>query len=130
LSKDEIEKMKEEAQKHADEDKKKSELAEARNIGETVSFQTEKTLKEYGDKISADLKQQIEDKLAELNKVKGGSDVEEIKKATDALGELVQKIGEQMYKEQNAAGAANNAESPGTEENKADNGAKEGNFES
>lgn len=129
LSKDEIEKMKEEAQKHADEDKKKSELAEARNIGETVSFQTEKTLKEYGDKISADLKQQIEDKLAELNKVKGGSDVEEIKKATDALGALVQKIGEQMYKDQNA-GAANNAEAPGTEENKADNGAKEGNFES
>ncbi|HOX97235.1 MAG TPA: molecular chaperone DnaK [bacterium] len=129
LSKDEIEKMKEEAQKHADEDKKKSELAEARNIGETVSFQTEKTLKEYGDKISADLKQQIEDKLAELNKVKGGSDVEEIKKATDALGALVQKIGEQMYKDQNA-GAANNAEASGAEESKADNGAKEGNFES
>jgi len=129
LSKDEIEKMKEEAQKHADEDKKKSELAEARNIGETVSFQTEKTLKEYGDKISADLKQQIEDKLAELNKVKGGSDVEEIKKATDALGALVQKIGEQMYKDQNA-GAANNTEASGAEESKADNGAKEGNFES
>lgn len=125
LSKDEIEKMKEEAQKHADEDKKKSELAEARNIGETVSFQTEKTLKEYGDKISTDLKQQIEDKLAALNKVKGGSDVEEIKKATDELGSLVQKIGEQMYKEQNATGAAPNAE-----ESKADGGVKEGNFES
>jgi molecular chaperone DnaK len=130
LSKDEIEKMKEEAQKHADEDKKKSELAEARNIGETVSFQTEKTLKEYGDKISAELKQQIEDKLAALNKVKGGSDVEEIKKATDELGALVQKIGEQMYKEQNAAGAAPNAEASSDEASKADNGAKEGNFES
>jgi len=126
LSKDEIEKMKTEAQQHEEEDKKKSAVAEARNIAETVSFQAEKTLKEYGDKITAELKQQVEDKLANLNKVKSGDDIEAIKKATDELGEFLQKIGEQMYKEKDAA---NNAEAKPAEGEKKDGEAKDANFE-
>lgn len=100
LSKDEVEKMKEDAKSHAEEDKKKKEAIEAKNIAESLVYTTEKMLKEQADKMKEQDKKQIEEKLEALKKVKDGEDAQAIKKATDELGEVAQKIGQQMYQSQ------------------------------
>jgi molecular chaperone DnaK len=97
LSKDEIERMKKDAEMHAEEDKRKKELIEARNMADTLSYTTEKALKDAGDKIMADEKKPVEDAITELNKVKNGDDLEAIKKATETLSQAAQKIGEKLY---------------------------------
>ncbi|MFW5885196.1 MAG: molecular chaperone DnaK [Patescibacteria group bacterium] len=97
LSEEEVEKMKKEAEKHAEEDKKKKEAVEAKNTAETMIFTTEKSLKEAGDKISKDKKKPVEEKLEALKKVKDGDDVEAIKKATEELSQEAQKIGQELY---------------------------------
>jgi len=98
LSKDEIEKMKKEAEVHAEEDKKKKEIVGLRNTAETIIYTTEKTLKDAGDKVLAEVKQQVEEKVAALKKVKDGEDKDAIQKAVDELNETVQKVGAEMYK--------------------------------
>lgn len=117
LSKDEIERMKKDAEMHAEEDKKKKELIEARNMADTLSYTTEKALKDAGDKITADEKKPVEDAITELNKVKNGDDLEAIKKATETLSQAAQKIGEKLYKAaQEAQGAqAGTQGQPGAE---------------
>lgn len=100
LSKDEIEKMKKDAELHAEEDKKKKELIELKNTAETLIFSTEKTLKDAGDKIPDNIKKGVEEKIEALKKVKDGEDQEAIKKAIDELMREAQKIGEIMYKNQ------------------------------
>jgi molecular chaperone DnaK len=97
LSKDEIERMKKDAELHADEDKRKKELIEARNLADTLTYSTEKALKDAGDKLTADEKKPVEDAVTELNKVKNGDDLEAIKKATENLSQAAQKIGEKLY---------------------------------
>ena len=104
LSKDEIERMKKDAEMHAEEDKNKKALIEARNMADTLSYATEKAMKDAGDKITADEKKPVEDAITELNKVKNGDDLDAIKKATETLSQAAQKIGEKLYK---AAEAAN-----------------------
>lgn len=104
LSKDEVEKMRKDAELHADEDKKKQEIIEARNIADTLIYTTEKMFKDAGDKISADDKKAIEDKITALKAVKDSEDVEAIKKATDELGELAQKAGAAMYQQSQQSG--------------------------
>ncbi|MFA5994761.1 MAG: Hsp70 family protein, partial [Parcubacteria group bacterium] len=98
LSKEEIEKMKQDAEAHADEDKKKKENVEIKNAADTLVFTTEKALKDAGDKISADKKKPVEEKVEALKKVKDGEDFEAIKKATEELSTEAQKIGEELYK--------------------------------
>jgi molecular chaperone DnaK len=98
LSKDEIEKMKKDAELHAEEDKKKKEAVETKNMADTLIFTTEKALKEAGDKITADDKKPVEEKIEALKKVKDGTDTEAIKKATEELSQAAQKIGEKLYK--------------------------------
>jgi len=98
LSKDEIEKMKKEGEVHAEEDKKKKEIVGLRNTAETIIYTTEKTLKDAGDKVLAEVKQQVEEKVAALKKVKDGEDKDAIQKAVDELNETVQKVGAEMYK--------------------------------
>ncbi len=114
LSKDEIEKMKKDAEAHADEDKKKKELVEARNIADSLSYTTEKAMKDAGDKLTEDEKKPVQEKLEELNKVKNGDDLEVIKKATEALSAAAQSIGEKLYKAAQEAEAAKTAQ-PGGE---------------
>ncbi|MFO7807215.1 MAG: molecular chaperone DnaK [Candidatus Moraniibacteriota bacterium] len=97
LSEEEVEKMKKEAEKHAEEDKKKKEAVEAKNTAETMIFTTEKSLKEAGDKISEDKKKPVQDKIEELKKVKDGEDIEAIKKVTEELSQEAQKIGQELY---------------------------------
>lgn len=99
LSKDEVEKMKKDAEMHAEDDKKKRDAIETKNVASSLYFQTEKALKEAGDKVPDDTKKQIEEKLEALKKVKDGDDAEAIKSATKELTEVAQKLGEIMYKD-------------------------------
>jgi len=114
LSKEEIERMKKEAELHAQEDKKKQELTEARNLADNLVYTTEKTLREAGDKISSEIKKEIEEKVGELKKVKDGDNIDEIKQKTSELSQVIQKVGAEMYK---AAGEKKpGEEGPGAEE--------------
>jgi molecular chaperone DnaK len=97
LSKDEIDKMVRDAEAHSAEDKKKRELIEARNQADSLAYQTEKSLKEYGDKIDAAEKQAIEEKLAALKKTLEGSDAEAMKKAGEELMQASHKLAEAVY---------------------------------
>ena len=105
LSKEEIEKMKKDAEVHAEEDKKKKEAIEAKNMADTLVYTTEKALRDAGDKITADEKKPVEEKIEALKKVKDGDDSEAIKKATEELSQEAQKIGEKLYKAAQAADA-------------------------
>lgn len=106
LSKDEVERMKKDAEAHAEEDKKKREQIEHRNMADTMVYTTEKMLAEAGDKISAEEKKEVEDKIAALKAVKDGDDHEAIKKAADELTNAAQKVGAKMYQAEQAAGQA------------------------
>ena len=100
LSKDEIEKMKQDAATHADDDKKKREAIELKNNAENLIYSSEKTVRDFADKIKEEDKKNIEEKIETLKKVKDGTDTEVIKKAADELSHATQKIGEEMYKAQ------------------------------
>ena len=97
LSKDEVERMKQEAAANAEVDKKKKELIDTRNMAENLVFTAEKSLKDAGDKVSKDVKKEIENKIEAVKKVKDGDDKDVIKKASDDLGQTIQKIGQAMY---------------------------------
>jgi molecular chaperone DnaK len=109
LSEADIQKMVKDAELHAEEDKKKRELIDARNQGEALVHSTDKNLKEFGDKVGAAEKSAIESALAELKSVLTGEDTEAIKSKTNDLAQAAMKLGEAMYKAQQAeaqAGAA------------------------
>jgi len=103
LSKEDIEKMKKDAELHAEEDKKKKEIVDIKNSADTLVFTTERTIKEFGDKIKAEDKKDIEEKIEALKKVKDSDDIEDIKKASDALSQAIQKVGTELYKAQQDA---------------------------
>ncbi|HMK44098.1 MAG TPA: molecular chaperone DnaK, partial [Dissulfurispiraceae bacterium] len=108
LSKDEVEKMVKDAELHAEEDKKRKELIEVKNTADTLIYSVEKSLKDYGDKITAEEKTQIEEALQKCRKAKdSSSDAAEVKAATEALSTASHKLAEHVYKaqQQTAAGA-------------------------
>jgi len=122
LSEEEIEKMKKEAEEHAEEDRKKKESIEAKNIAETLIHTAEKTLKEAADKVEAGTRKIVEEKIEALKKVKDGDNVEAIKKATEELSTEIQKVGAAMYQTQQAGSSkqpATDEKSSGAEEKKA-----------
>lgn len=119
LSKDEIEKMKKEAELHAEEDKKKKEEAETKNQADAVIFTMEKMIKESGDKMKADDKKELEDKNAELKKAKEAGNFEEMKKKMEEINTIAQKIGAAMYQQPGAGAPSEEANQAG-----ADQGAK------
>src|SRR4051812_25165962 len=107
LSKDEIEKMKREAEAHAAEDKKRREAIDLKNQAENVIYQTEKQLKEHGDKVSADIRGNIESSLNALRDALKSDDGDRIKKTMETLQQAAYKLGEEIYKSAGAqAGAA------------------------
>lgn len=126
LSKEEVEKMKQDAAAHAEEDKKKKEAVEAKNTAESLLYSTEKTMKDFSDKIQQDIKTELEGKIEALKKVKDGEDVEAIKKASADLSEAIQKIGAEMYKQQSQEASP---ETPQEEKKKDDEKPIEGEFE-
>ncbi len=106
LSKEEVEKMTKEAELHAVEDAKKKEMIEAKNIAEQLIYTSEKSLKDAGDKVPADLRKSIEDKIADVKTSKEGSDPALLKKSTEALSSELSKIGEILSKAQAEADKA------------------------
>ncbi|MEX0933772.1 MAG: molecular chaperone DnaK [Candidatus Paceibacterota bacterium] len=118
LNKDEIEKMKKEAEIHAEEDRKKKESVETRNQGETLIYSAEKALKDGGDKVPADVKTSVEGKVTALKEALKGSDRDTIKSATEGLSLEISKIGEAMMKSQGGG-----EETPGAE-NKTSSGSE------
>ncbi|MBU1153038.1 molecular chaperone DnaK [bacterium] len=98
LPKEEIEKMVKEGELHAQEDEKKRNLAEAKNKADSLAYSAEKSLKEYGDKISQEDCQKIEEALSSLKKATEGKSIDEINKAIDELSKASHKLAEEMYK--------------------------------
>ena len=113
LSEDEIKNMREEAEKHADEDKKLKELIEARNHADSLIYQTEKSLREFGDKVDQPTKDGINTAIETLRKEMQSEDVEAVKKATESLMTASHKLAEMMYANaQQQAGGANPGAGP------------------
>ncbi|WP_335989616.1 molecular chaperone DnaK [Glycomyces sp. MUSA5-2] len=108
LAQDDIQRMMAEAQEHAEEDRQRKEEAEARNMGESLVYQTEKLLAESGDKIPEDLKGKINDATSSLKAALGGTDIEAIKRGTEELSKVSQEAGQAMY----AAAQADQAGAP------------------
>jgi len=114
LSKEEIEKMQKEAELHADEDKKAKENIEIRNNADSLAYQSEKQLKELGDKVPADKKKPVEDAITALREALKGEDSDKIKAAYDDLQNKFQSVSEELYKQAAAsAGAAGGAQQQG-----------------
>src|SRR6185437_5455927 len=106
LSEDEIKRMQKEAETHRAEDEKRKELVNARNTLDGLIYTIEKTLKEHGEKVSADTKKQVEDALVEARKALDSKDVSTLQKATETLTTASNKMAEQMYKSTGAGNAA------------------------
>jgi molecular chaperone DnaK len=105
LSKEEIDKLVKDAELHADEDKKKRELVEARNHADTLIYTTEKSLKDLGDKVDDETRSNIETASAALKKAMEGDDVQEIQRLSEELTQASHKVAEAMYKQASEAGA-------------------------
>lgn len=105
LAEAEVEKMRKDAEAHAEEDRKRRTLIEARNNADNTVYAAEKAVRELGDKVPNDIRSEIETKTAEVKKAAEGTDVDAIRVATDALGQLIQKIGASIYQQGQVAGA-------------------------
>jgi molecular chaperone DnaK len=105
LGKDEIDRMVKEAETFAEEDHRRREAAEARNTADQLTYQVDKALVEYGDKVPADDREALTKANDELKEALKGDDVEKIRSATDALMQAFQKIGQAMYAQQQASAA-------------------------
>ncbi|MFN8463339.1 MAG: molecular chaperone DnaK [Anaerolineales bacterium] len=114
LSDAEVEQMKKDAESHAEEDRKRKDLIEARNHADNTVYAAEKALREFGEKVPAEIKAEIETNVAAVKKAAEGEDASAIKAATDALGQVIQKIGASVY-ENPAAGGGEAAEGTSNE---------------
>ncbi len=116
LNDQEIERMKKEAEEHAEEDNKRKELIEVRNNADSAVYTAEKTLRDLGDKIEESLKTEVNDQVNKVREAMNGEDIAAIRAEGDKLGEIIQKIGASMYQqpegEQSAGPAAGGDEGP------------------
>jgi molecular chaperone DnaK len=119
LSEEEIEKMKREAQENEAADQKAKDEAETVNKADSLIFQTEKQMKEYGDKIPEDKKKPIEDALAELKENYEKKDLEAMNASMDKLNEVFQAASQEMYQAQQAEGGAEGAAGAGAQDGEA-----------
>ena len=129
LTKDEIERMQREAELHADEDKRKREFIELKNVADSTAYQAERTLRDNADKISPELKEEVEAKVTDVRNALQAEDHDRLRIALDALSTSMQKIGEAVY---GAAGATPGGEGDfqgaAAGATPADDGAVEGEF--
>ena len=102
LNKSDIERMVQQAREHEAEDRRQRELVEARNTADTLAYQTEKTLKDLGDKIPASERQNIQQKIEGLREAMKGNDVERIKRLSDDLQNALHALSQQLYAQQGA----------------------------
>jgi molecular chaperone DnaK len=133
LSKEEVQKMTRDAEAHAADDTQKKEAIEARNTADNLVYQAEKVMREHGDKVPADLKQQIEGKIAAVRSAMQGQDTANIRRTVQDLTETMQKIGASVYQQQPGAPppggqAPPGAGGPGPGQGKPDDGTVEGEF--
>ena len=115
LSDNEVEQMRKDAEAHADEDKNRKELIEARNLADNAVYTAEKTLKDLGDKIPAEMKEKVEAEAVKVREVQSSENADEIRAATDSLMSVVQEIGAAAYQQSEPA-----AEQPGEGEPEAE----------
>ncbi|HUT16376.1 MAG TPA: molecular chaperone DnaK [Anaerolineae bacterium] len=125
LSKEEVDTMVQDAERFAEEDRKRKEEVEARNNADSMAYSAEKTLRELGDKVPGDVKSEVEGKVAAVRSALQGQDVARIRSTTQELNESLQKIGATMYEQQQASQAP-----PGDQDGQepADEGTVEGEF--
>jgi molecular chaperone DnaK len=132
LSKDEVEKMRKEAEAHADEDKKAKEAIEIKNNADTLAYQSEKQLKELGDKIPADKRKPVEDAIAAVREAINKNDTDAIKRAYDDLQSKFQDVSAELYKQASAqagpqpGAGAGPQPGPETQSRSGETGAKRG----
>jgi molecular chaperone DnaK len=121
LSKEEVERMVREAELHAQEDRQRKEEIETRNRADSLAYQAERTLQDVGDKISVNLRSEVEDKVKAVRNALAGSDLTRVRSAADDLEHTMQRIGQEAYSQSGAtagdgtSGAASGSE-PGTVE--------------
>ncbi len=125
LNKDEVEKMRREAEQHASDDSKKKDEADTRNAADSLAYTAEKTLRDHGDKLPADVKADIESKTAAVRTALKGADVAAMKSAMQALSDAVQKAGSAVYGQ---AGQSGQAGGPSGSAQQGDEGTVEGEF--
>jgi len=113
LSDAEVDKMRKDAAAHAEDDRKRKEMIEARNNADNTAYAAEKALREFGDKVPAEVKSEVETKVAAVKKAAEGEDVPAIKAATESLGESIQKIGASVYQQNPSTGTS---QAPGGDE--------------
>ena len=111
LSEAEVEQMQQEAEQHAEEDQKRRDLIEAQNRADNMIYSAEKTLKDLGEKVPADIKQKVEDAVGKLRDIKDSEDLDAINKASDELSEILQQVGQAAYQQQETAGDQTSADS-------------------
>ncbi len=99
LSKEEVEKLQREAEEHASEDARKREEIEARNQADNLAYMAEKTMREQGDKVPDDLKQEVDSKVEAVKSALQGSDIEQINRTAQELSETMQKVGTAVYQQ-------------------------------
>ncbi|MCS7034707.1 MAG: Hsp70 family protein, partial [Phycisphaerae bacterium] len=109
LSKEEIERMKRDAEAHEAEDRKRREAIDAKNQAEHLIYTTEKALREHGDKVAADVRANIESAINNLKDAIKSEDTERIRRSMDNLHQASMKLGEAMYAQQKGAGGASGA---------------------
>ena len=120
LSDEEVDRMVNDAESHADEDRKKKEEAEVRNTADSLVYGTEKTIADLGDKVPKDTKSDVEAAVADVKKALEGDDIEEIKRATAALQEKSYKLAEIVYQQAQDEQAAEGGAAPEADEEVAD----------
>ena len=115
MNKDEVEKMQREAESHAEEDKKAKEAIEIKNNADMLAYQSEKQLKELGDKISGDKKKLVEDAIAAVRDAINRNDTDAIKRSYDDLQSKFQDISAELYKQASAQAGPRPGPQPGPE---------------
>jgi molecular chaperone DnaK len=132
LNKDEVERMRREAEMHAADDTRKREEVEARNMADTLVYTAEKTLREHGDKVPSNLKSDVDSKIAAVKSALQGGDVQQLKRTTQELSDAMQKVGAAVYQQAGGGPGAGAPPPPpgGGEEGpgKKDEGTVEGEF--
>ncbi len=126
LSKEEVERMQREAETYAEEDRRRREEVETRNAADTLAYTAEKTLREQGDKVPSDLKQETEDKIAKVRSALQGPDINEVRRTMQELSEALQRVGAAVYQ---AAPPSPGAEEPPGEEPPGEKPPEEGTVE-
>jgi molecular chaperone DnaK len=132
LNKDEVERMKKEAEVHAADDLKRKDEVEARNTADTLVYTAEKTMREHGDKVPADVKQQVEGKIAAVRSAMQGQDISYLRRTVQELSEVLQRVGASVYQQPGAPPPGGEAPPPpggqGPAGGKPDEGTVEGEF--